>query len=201
MPRRETIQTFLTDRGLATDVVFVLAGSAIYERATTSPTTDDSDAGGPLFAYDKFKGVHGRFPSIPGMVALPMGALKGPVALHEFCHAAADTENGLVIDLYVDGDLPAFPLGLRVNKKWRNLPTDVVPQDFATYQDTRYATDPHRAGLEYAPGWTSYHPVLTDAARPNLMDIYGLDENPMACRLDQLTRQWFVDRLRAKLSR
>ena len=200
VPRRQTIRTFLSDRGLAADIVFVLHGSPTYYRASAIATTDDG-LDGVSFSYDDFTGTHGFGCSVPGTVAFPMGSAKGPIALHEFCHAAAETQNGVVIDLYSDRDLPAFSGTLRVNKKWRHLSTEPVPADFADYEGETYQADPRRDGLAYGPGWRSYHPAPTDGNRPNLMDTYGLVEDSMACRLDQLTRAWLLDRLRAKLSR
>ncbi len=199
-PRREVIQAFVAARGLAADVVFVLHGSPTYDRAAGVAATDDG-AGGIAFTYDGGPGLHGFACRLPGTVALPVGAARGPIALHEFCHAAADTVNGVVVDLYVDTDLPAFPAARRVNKKWRRQPADPVPPDFAEYEGTRYAADPRRDGLAYPSGWTSYHPEPLDGAQPNLMDVYGRAEDPMRCRLDRLTRAWLGDRLRAKLSR
>jgi hypothetical protein len=118
--------------------------------------------------------------------------------LHEFGHALSDFNNGMVLDLYVDGTADGFI----VNKKFRSLATDPVPADFATYDETDFNSDRNRDGLGYPVTWISYHPQLNDAIRPNLMDNYWLSfDTPRSCRLDQLTYAWLRDRLLAKLGR
>ena len=90
-----------------------------------------------------------------------------------------------------------------MNKKARLRTIDPIPANFGNYDGTNFASDQNRDGLGYPATWLSYHPVLADAAHPNLMDNYWLAAggNPQVCRLDQLTYDWYTDRLRAKLRR
>lgn len=103
-----------------------------------------------------------------------------------------------MFDLYVDGAADGF----MVNKKFRAQATDPVPNNFATYNGTNFNSDLNRDAIGYPATWTSCHPQLTDAMRPNLMDNYNLSfDTPRRCRLDQLTYAWLRDRLLAKLGR
>jgi hypothetical protein len=148
------------------------------------------------FTYDGTTHAHGRFASIPGTVALSTTA-GGLTALHEFGHASADFNNGMIDDLYVDGLRP----GLEINKKARASSTDPIPTIFASYNSTSYNSDQDRDGLEYPSLWTSYHCELLDPLRPNMMDNFWFADDPRRCRLDKLTYKWLTDRLAAKVYR
>ena len=197
--RRDKLRSFVSRYGEEADMVFVMHGSTTHNRASAWFTSDQ--AGGPAtpYTYDGTARVHGHFPSIPGSAALPLSMNQtGLTPFHEFGHGASDFTNGMVVDLYVDGS----PGGFFVNKKFRALSTDPVPASLANSNGTAFAADPNRDGLTYPTGWRSYHPVLIDATRPNMMDNYWLAfDDPQRCRLDQLTYAWFTDRLRAKLER
>jgi hypothetical protein len=196
--RRDKLNGFLAGYQETPDVVYVMSASTTYTRASAWFTTDDMTRGTVAFTYDGVNRMHGMYPSIPGSTAVPITA-RGLTALHEFGHAASDFNNGKVSDLYVDG-VGVFS----VNKKARALNTDPVPANFATHQGTNFASDQNRDGLGYPAAWTSYHPQLVDATRPNMMDNYWLatnPANPRTCRLDGLTYDWFRDRLRAKVFR
>jgi hypothetical protein len=198
-PRRGVLASFLTRFREVADMVFVLHGSTTYTRARAFRTTDDNSRPAVPFTYDGVSRQHGRFSSIPGSCAIPVTVdTTGMTALHEFGHAASDLNNGGVVDLYVDGMAGDFI----VNKKFRAQATDPVPANFAMYNGTNYNSDPNRDALGYEATWTSYHPQLIDATRPNLMDNYWLSfDTPRRCRLDQLTYAWMRDRLLAKLGR
>jgi hypothetical protein len=199
-PRPDRVAPFLQGYGVVADVVFVLHDDEQFDLARSQFTTDDPVRASTAFNCDGAARVHGHFALTPGAVALPLGA-DSPTALHEFCHAASDYGNGLVIDLYVDGALPGNVGSFTVNKKWRNRSNDPVPPGFATYQGTNYSSDPNRDGEGYDNGWTSYHPQLVSVRRVNVMDDYYLSGSPAECRLDKLTYAWLSDRLRAKVTR
>lgn len=196
--RRDRLKSFLAGYGVTADVVFVLHGSTTHDRATAWFTTDDAAKAGVSVTFDGTTRTHRRFPSIPGSAAVPISFdTTGLTPLHEFGHAASDFGNGMVIDLYVDGTRTGFV----VNKKMRALATDAIPANFATYAGTTVASDQGRDGVGYPTTWSSFHPQLIDATRPNLMDNYWLAAQPLQCRLDNLTDDFMDDRLSAKLAR
>jgi hypothetical protein len=196
--RRDRLKSFLAGYGVTADVVFVLHGSTTHDRASAWFTTDDAARAGVSVTFDGTTRTHGRFASIPGSAAVPISFdTTGLTPLHEFGHAASDFGNGMVIDLYVDGTRTGFV----VNKKMRALATDAIPTNFATYAGTTVTSDQARDGVGYPSTWTSYHPQLIDATRPNLMDNYWLAAQPQQCRLDNLTNNFMNDRLSAKLGR
>jgi len=199
--RRTRLKGFVGRYGETADVVFVLHGSVTHDRATAWFTTDD--AAGPTtdFTFDGAARVHGHLPAIPGSAAIPVSADQtGLTAFHEFGHAASDFNNGKVVDLYADQ--AGSGGALVVNKKFRADAADPLPADFAEYNGTDHASDQTRDGLGYEAGWTSFHDELIDATRPNMMDNYWQTfDDPQRCRLDQLTYDWFVDRLWAKALR
>jgi len=197
--RRAGLVSFLARFGEVADMVFVVHGSTTHNRATAWFTTDDNRPDDPTFTYDGQTRRHGRFPRIPGSCTIPTSVnTTGMTALHEFGHAASDFTNGMITDLYHD-----VTGGVPVNKKVRTQAGGPVPGTFATYDGTVFAADPDRDGIgPYPPTWSSYHPELTDATRPNLMDDYWQSpDTPRNCRLDRLTYAWLRDRLRAKLDR
>lgn len=199
LTRRTKLKAFLARYSEAADMVFVIHGSTTYDRATAWYTTDDPSKAGTAYTYDGAGQTHGHFPLIPGSAALPLNLNQtGLTPLHEFGHGASDFNNGKVWDLYVDSPGGGFV----VNQKFRALNTDPIPASFANYNGTDFGADPNRDGLGYPAAWTSYHPVLADSTRPNLMDNYWLAfDDPQRCRLDQLTYAWLTDRLGAKLTR
>jgi hypothetical protein len=196
--RRVRLNGFLAPYTGRADIVFVVHGSTTHDRATAWFTTDDPSQPSTNYTYDGVARTHGAYPSIPGSAAVPLNMDQtGLTPLHEFGHAAADFNNGRVIDLYVDG-----LSGFSVNKKARALSTDPIPANFADYDGTQFASDQNRDSIGYG-SFTSFHPALIDPNNPNLMDNYWLAPggDPQVCRLDQLTFEWLTDRLRAKLDR
>lgn len=196
--RRDRLNAFLNRYRVKADVVFVIHGSTTHDRATAWFTTDDSSRAGTNFTYDGGNEVHGHFAQIPGSAAVPITMdTTGLTPIHEFGHAASDFNNGKVVDLYNDGSRT----GLLINKKFRALNTAPVPVNFATFNGTNYQSDQNRDGLGYPAAWTSYHSRLRVLANPNLMDNYWLAGVPQNCRLDNLTYDWFTERLRSKIFR
>jgi hypothetical protein len=198
--RRSVLAPFLSQYGVTADMVFVIHGSTTHIRASAWFTTDDAAQGGLSYSYDGVQRLHGFFPRIPGSAAVPVSVdTSGMTVLHEFGHAASDFVGGKVTDLYDDGGAGA---GFLVNKKFRSLSSDPVPGTFSNYQGTNFNGDSARDGLGYPSTWRSYHAEPIDGSTPNLMDNYWqAPVDPQHCRFDQLTYQWFRDRLNAKLSR
>jgi hypothetical protein len=197
--RRSVLASFLARFREVADVVFVLHGSTTHTRASAWFATDDNARGTVSYTYDGVSRQHARFSSIPGSCAIPFTEPTNiPTALHEFGHAVSNFNNGQITDLYVDGVAGSF----LVNKKFRAKATDPVPSSFATYNGTNFNSDPTRDGIMGGYGtFTSYHPQLIDATRPNVMDNFFFSGTPLRCRLDQLTYAWMRDRIVAKLGR
>jgi hypothetical protein len=195
--RRDRLNAFLSGYRLSSDVVYVIHGSTTHDRSSGWFTTDAGGAS-TAFTFDGVNRVHGHTASIPGSVAIPTSFdTTSMTPIHEFGHAAADFNNGRVIDLYVDGGISGFV----INKKTRASAADPVPANFANYKGSNFASDAGRDALGYPATWMSYHPELLDNTRPNLMDNYKLAANPQQCRFDRLTYAWLSDRLGAKLRR
>ncbi len=200
-PRRNKLNDFLARYSEVADMVFVLHGSTSHRRASAWATNDKT---GPStsYTYDGTDRVHGHFPRIPGSAAIPISVNQtGLTALHEFCHGASDFNNGRIKDLYVDW---APTNSFIINKKIRVINTIPVPYFFSSYHGTNYLSDQNRDSIGYNSTWISYHPPLIDPSRPNIMDNYwyvGIGDDPLHCRLDQLTYDWFSDRLKAKIFR
>jgi hypothetical protein len=196
--RRSALVPFVSRYDETADIVMAITGSTTHTRASAWFTTDDASRPETSFSYDGVNRVHGRFPSIPGSAALPVSVSTGMTPLHEFGHASSDFNNGMVVDLYVDG----APGGFQANKKFRATAGAAIPANFATYDGTTYQSDQNRDALGYPATWRSYHPALIDPARPNLMDNYWLAfDSPLRCRLDRLTYAFLTDRIRAKAFR
>jgi hypothetical protein len=197
-PVRDRLNNFVGRYWENPDIVYCVSGSTTYTRASAWFTTDDGTKDGVDFTYDGVTRKHRRYTDIPGSAAISTALITtGLTAIHEFCHAASDFNNGMVIDLYVDGTRTGFV----VNKKNRAQASDAIPATFANYGGTSFQSDQNRDGLGYPATWTSYHPELRDTGRPNLMDNYWLAADPQRCQLDLLTFNWFRDRLRAKVLR
>jgi len=190
LARRAAFRPFLARYGLSADVVYAVTGSRSHTRASAWFTSDDDNGAGVPFTLDGQDLTHRFDVLIPGTVALPVTSTS-LTALHEFGHALSSYSNGMVVDLYVDGT-PGL------NKR-RGQP---IPPVFCTYNGTPLAADHHRDGLGYPRGWRSYHGALLDPANPAVMDDYWrAAAGPEACRHDQITCRFLLDRLRAKILR
>ena len=195
-PRRDKTRPFLSGYQITADVSFALSGSATHTRSSAWFTSDDMTRGTVAFAYDGTSYSHGLYAAVPGSVALSTTA-GGLTPLHEFGHASAIFDDGKIDDLYVDG----LRSGLEINKKARATATNPIPANFATSAGTSYTSDQNRDSIGYPATWTSYHAVLQDATRPDMMDNFWLTANPRQCRLDQLTYAWLRTRLTVKANR
>ena len=196
---REVINPFTSRYLERADIVFCISSMLFYPRASAGWSTDDPARAQVAFTYDGVSRTSGRYASVPGSAALSTVDDTNLTVLHEFCHAAGDLANGMIWDLYND----VMPPGVFLfNKKARANPTDAIPPAFCTYGTppaapvATYNSDPKRDGLGYPAGWRSYHQKLLDAAEPNLMDSYTLSS-----RLDEVTFEWLLYRLRAKILR
>lgn len=198
-PKGTKTNSFVERHHENADIVFVINGSTTHFQATSQFTTDYAAGPSTGYTFDGTARVHGHLPRIPGICTLSIVLVQNFLtALHEFCHAASDFNNGKVHDLYVDGTARGF----LINKKFRADSADAIPNIFATYEGTDYPSDQNRDGIGYGANWTSFHPALIDATRPNIMDDRGLAfDDPELCRLDRLTYDWLVDRLWAKVLR
>lgn len=195
---RENLPAFLAGRGITADVVFVIFDSKRHASASAWPTTDDAGKAGLIFSIDGEEQTHGCYPRIPGSAAIPVTfQSRGITVLHEFGHAASAFDNGWITDLYVDGE----PSRLFINKKWRDDPADPIPPQFGAYDTRVYDSARDRGARAYSVDWKSYHPELTQAECPNVMDDYWRTDDPHQCRFDRLTYRWLSDRLAAKLQR
>jgi hypothetical protein len=152
-------------------------------------TTDDDARPGAAFSLDGIALSHRHWYLVPGTVAIHMNATS-LTAVHEFQHAASSYSNGQVVDLYTDS-LP----GLNCKR------ARPIPASFANYAGTVYPSDLTRDGLGYPVGWQSYHCALHDPTSPAVMDNYYAAVSPEQCQNDTITRQFMIDRLRAKIAR
>jgi hypothetical protein len=189
--RRTGFNPFLARYGQHADVAYAVSQSASHTRASAWFTSDDDAGPGTPFTLDGTTYSHRHHCLIPGTIALHSTS-NSMTAVHEFGHALSSYTNGALVDLYTDSR-PGF------NNKWGRP----IPASFATYQGTAFATDITRDGLGYPVSWQSYHPALIPPSFPALMDNYWLapDHVPEHCQHDGLTRQFLLDRLRAKISR
>ena len=191
MPRRTAFVPFLARYGYQADVAYAVSKAQMHNRASAWYTPDDDGRGGVSFTLDGVTYHHRFYNLIPGTIAVHTSS-DGITALHEFGHALSSYSNGMIVDLYVDS-----PFALN-NRRGRP-----VPKDFATYNGATMASDATRDGLGYPWPWQSYHCELNAAAFPAVMDDYwkAHDGIPAHCEHDGITRQFLLDRLRAKIGR
>lgn len=189
--RRAVFMPFLVGIGInVADVVYAVSASETHRRASAWFTSDDDARPGIGFTLDAGMFSHRFFNLVPGTVAIHEST-NSLTPLHEFGHALSSYSNGSVVDLYVDS-------GPGINNK--NLRP--IPPHFDTYDGSALASDLTRDGLGYPAGWTSYHCELIDPTLPAVMDNYrtpGIVAEH--CQHDRITRQFLMDRLRAKISR
>ena len=187
--RRMQFAAFLRTHGVDADVAYAVSASDSHSRATAWYTTDDDSRPGVAFTLDGATLSHRHWFIVPGTIAIHVNA-STLTALHEFQHAASSYTNGKITDLYVDSLA-------ELNCK-RGRP---IPSAFRTYNGTTFASDAMRDGLGYPATWQSYHCALHDASRPAVMDNYHMGVSPEQCQNDIITRQFILDRLRAKIAR
>lgn len=198
-PDRDATDRFVKACGEIPDVTFVVHGWKPCRYASARASIDDATSSSTEFTFDGRLREHGHFPSVAGSIAIPHFADRAhPVPLHEFCHAASDSTNGAIIDLYVDETISK----LVINKKHRLRSTDPVPDHFTYYNGTEFSSDRYGPGAGYPDRWRSYHPDPQTRTAHNLMADYRLSASGARnVRLDPLTRRFLRDRLRAKLGR
>ncbi|HSS98018.1 MAG TPA: hypothetical protein VLK33_13350 [Terriglobales bacterium] len=194
--RRNQMKAFVNNYSIENipiqaDIIFAVSASPTHTRASAWFTSDDTSRSGVPFSLDGRSLVHSFYCDIPGTIALHISS-QDITPLHEFHHAISSYTNGSIVDLYVDSSP-----GLNC-KSGRP-----IPSDFADYEGVTYSSDSTRDGLGYPAGWSSYHCALIDAAFPAVMDNYyqASTRNPLDCQDDQITRQFVLDRVKAKLSR
>lgn len=177
--------------GIQADVAYAVSASSSHNRASAWFTSDNDAGPGTSFTLDGITRVHRFFNLVPGTVALHTTS-RSLTALHEFGHALSSYTNGQVVDLYVDS-------AAALNNKRRRP----IPLVFGEYAGTGMNTDHSRAGLGYPVGWQSFHCELMRTESPAVMDDYWADPSgiPEQCLHDRITRQFLIDRLRAKISR
>ena len=196
--RRANFLPFLATQALYADVAYAVSESATHTRASAWYTSDDDTRPGTPFTLDGTTFAHRYWSLIPGTVALhTTGASL--TAVHEFGHALSSYTNGSITDLYVDS-----PDALN-NKLGRPIPSPPAP--FRVYNGTTIAIDQTRDGLGYLASWLSYHAELNAPSFPAIMDDYWMATTtssggvPEDCEHDTITRQFLLDRIRAKMSR
>jgi hypothetical protein len=190
--RRTQLRPFLNRFGLDADIAFALSASPTHNVSTAFATSDDDARGGVPFVVNGVTLYHRFFARIPGAVALHVEE-RDLTPLHELQHALGSYTNGQILDLYE-------PRGSGINKR-QGRP---IPAVFSTYDGSPHATDLVRDGLGYGANWRSYHCELHAPGFPAVMDDYfraPKPPGPLACENDTITRQFLLDRLRAKITR
>lgn len=194
--RRDYFNQFMMRYDIAADVVFAISGGR-HDGASAWATDDDDEQGGVSFRLNDRSYVHRYYYKIPGTVAMHADN-DSLTAIHEFGHAASSYSNGYLSDLYVDFH------DEDVNKPIINkLYGRPIPGHFCTYNGSDFLSDPTRDGLKYESDWETYHCELIDPSVPAIMDSYpqAPNDREMECQHDRMTRQFLLERIRAKCSR
>jgi hypothetical protein len=196
--RRTQIKDYLQAQyGKIVDVAYAITSSNTHQRASAWFATDDPANTGVPFNLDGLKLVHCYESFIPGTVALHCTAAS-LTATHEFGHALSSYQNGMVVDLYIDGNAA-------VNNKRRRP----IPPNFTTYSAAPIVSDMTRGHLGYPVTWQSYHGERNGVAPagldlPAIMDNYYMVPggcHAEQCEHDVVTRKFLKDRLVAKINR
>jgi hypothetical protein len=195
--RRNNFVQFLSRYSLSADVAFAISASKHHKGASAWATTDDASRSGVEFTLDGRRYFHRHHCRIPGTVAMHAES-DSLTAAHEFGHASSSYSDGYLSDIYVDlhDEDVHKPV---INKRWGRP----IPDQFCTYDDSSYRSDQKRDGLGYPAAWKSYHCELSDPELPAIMDNYtaAADERADECQHDRITRQFLLDRIRAKCAR
>ncbi len=215
--RPKLLPDFLKNYKETADVLDCVTADTKWNRMSAWFTT--SSGSGTSYTRDKKTYSHDPDVKIPGSFAdtiYPFYNNSGDkmITIHEFMHAMSESVNGRIVDLYNDGF--GFGKGFEVNKKSRptdqpgSTPGSNIPAVFGEYEGDDYNSDTPkqiylgRGGLGY-PGsdganiTASYGPELQDTTNPNLMDNFPAGTAPDHSRLDKLTYQWVLDRIKAKI--
>ncbi len=168
--------------------------SETHKRACAWYTSDDDTRAGVPFTLDGVSFAHRHRSLVLGAVAIHTTS-ESLTAVHEFGHALSSYTNGTITDLYLDS-----PEALN-NRRGRPIPK--APAPFRVYNGITIGIDRTRDGLGYPEDWQSYHAELNAPAFPAIMDNYWQAPHgaSIACEHDTITRQFLLDRIRAKMSR
>ncbi len=197
---------FLSRIGEKADVVVGVSG--LNFRCSAWFTTDDGD--GEAYKLDGVSYKYGTNVKTPGSFAdtvylLPENRGYDKLTpIHEFLHAMSEKDRGRITDLYHDSYNADT---VNVNKKQKS--GQKIPAVFGKLNSTSYKSDAPdgsyigRGGLGY-PGSeginTTYGPELIDSSSCNVMDNFTSSKiDWKKCRLDRLSHQYVVDRMKAKI--
>jgi hypothetical protein len=187
------LNTDFPDLNINPDVVFAVTG---YDDDGLQPSAywsiDDEKKGGILFTFDGQSYKHCFYSTYPGMVAIHADH-RSMKALHEFSHAVSSSPNGYISDLYNDNDndLKSLIINKKINDKYKDVP----PREFGVYNNIPYFSDFYRDN----DAKNTIHAERINSEFPALMDNYN--SSPFQSQHDKLSRQFLLDRIRAKISR
>lgn len=186
----------------------VVAVSKLNFRCSAWFTTDDTT--GTEYTLDDNTYKYGTNIKSPGsfgdtIYLLPENRKYDKLTpIHEFLHAMSEKDRGRITDLYEDS---YYSSDINVNKRKKsgaNIPAVFGKLDNMSYNsDTPGGGYTGRGGLGY-PGAdginTTYGPELVDNSSCNVMDNFTRSTvDSTKCRLDKLTHQYVMDRLKAKI--
>ena len=188
VPRREVIAAFASRLGCVADVVFAISRNPRAYRACSLPASDDLARPGVRYTMDGTAGIHACHSTIPGTVAIDAGS-RSLVALHEFHHAMGSVENGQIVDLYRGATTEGV-----------NLKRTAQPQPgvFCIYEGRHYPSEPPAGGSGTS---AFFRCARHDDTQPALMGNFEEGEPDEACQNDLITRDFVLDRVKAKVNR
>lgn len=194
--RRDYFASFLARYNLVADVAFAISRGK-DESASAWATDDDDTKPGIEFELDGKKYWHRFYGTVPGAIAMHADN-RSLTAIHEFGHAASSYTNGYLSDLYVDFHDEDVHRPV-INKRYGRP----IPARFCHHNGRDYLSDPARDGLGYERDWQTYHCQLIDPVLPAIMDDYpdAEGDRDIECQHDRITRQFLLDRIRAKCAR
>jgi len=186
----------------------VVAVSKLQFRCSAWFTTDDT--AGDEYTLDDNTYKYGTNVKSPGsfgdtIYLMPESRKYDKLTpIHEYLHAMSEKDRGRITDLYEDS---YYSSDNNVNKRQKSGAN--IPAFFGKFNSTSYNSDAPagsykgRGGLGY-PGDdainTTYGPELVDNSACNVMDNFTKSTiDPAKCRLDKLTHQYVMDRLKAKI--
>ncbi|MCK6623120.1 MAG: hypothetical protein HUU32_16080 [Calditrichaceae bacterium] len=198
------VDSYLKDRGVTADVVFVISGSEELTRSSArfSEEAPDNLSGKEFqlsghFAASPMLRRHPLTANLPGVAAISAWDDRLKTPMHEFAHAMSSVQNGAILDEYDDRIFSS--LEFAVNKSSRGSATDPVPALFAKYgltgeEPTPYYSDRQRRDKE--ANWTSYVPEKRSPHVSCTMDLAYYDDE-----FDRLIFDFMYDRIMAKMER
>jgi len=190
------VDSYLKDRGVTADVVFVISGSEELTRSSARFSEEAPDnLSGKEFQLSGRR--HPLTANLPGVAAISAWDDRLKTPMHEFAHAMSSVQNGAILDEYDDRIFSS--LEFAVNKSSRGSATDPVPALFAKYgltgeEPTPYYSDRQRRDKE--ANWTSYVPEKRSPHVSCTMDLAYYDDE-----FDRLIFDFMYDRIMAKMGR